>query len=74
MPPLSRTSAGMTDDKSPPRTLKGLIRWAMTPPQAWGVYLLALLLVWLVSFYAGTLKPKKTPDIMSLFAPSVVNS
>jgi hypothetical protein len=34
----------------------------MTPPQAWGVYLLAVLLVWLLSFYAGSLKPKKTPD------------
>ena len=33
----------------------------MTPPQAWGVYLLAITLVWLLSFYAGTLKPKKTP-------------
>jgi hypothetical protein len=52
----------MSDDTAPPRTVKGLIRWATTPPQAWGVYLLALLLVWLVSFYAGTLKPKKTPD------------
>jgi hypothetical protein len=52
----------MTEDKSPPRTFKGLLRWAMTPPQAWGVYLLAILLVWLLSFYAGTLKPKKTLD------------
>lgn len=52
----------MTEDKSPPRTFKGLLRWAMTPPQAWGVYLLAILLVWLLSFYAGTLKPKKTRD------------
>lgn len=53
----------MTDDKTPPpRTFKGLLRWAMTPPQAWGVYLLAVLLVWLVSFYAGSLKPKKTPQ------------
>ena len=52
----------MTDNKTPPRTFKGLIRWALTPPQAWGVYLLAVLLVWLVSFYAGTLKPKKTPE------------
>ena len=52
----------MTDDNTPPRTFKGLLRWAMTPPQAWGVYLLAVLLVWLVSFYAGTLKPKKTLD------------
>lgn len=52
----------MTEDKSPPRSFKGLLRWAMTPPQAWGVYLLAILLVWLLSFYAGTLKPKNTPD------------
>ena len=52
----------MSQDASPPRTFKGLLRWATTPPQAWGVYLLALLLVWLVSFYAGTLKPKKTLD------------
>lgn len=34
----------------------------MTPPQAWGVYLLAVMLVWLLSFYAGTLKPKNTPN------------
>ncbi|MEY9120731.1 hypothetical protein [Bradyrhizobium yuanmingense] len=52
----------MSDDNSPPRTFKGLVRWATTPPQAWCVYLLAILLVWLISFYAGTLKPKKTPD------------
>ncbi len=53
----------MTNDKTPPpRTFRGLLRWAMTPPQAWGVYLLAVLLVWLVSFYAGSLKPKKTPE------------
>jgi hypothetical protein len=52
----------MSDHTGPPRTFKGLLRWAMTPPQAWGVYLLAIILVWLVSFYAGTLKPKKTQD------------
>ena len=52
----------MIEDKSPPRDLKGLLRWATTPPQAWGVYLLAIILVWLVSFYAGSLKPKKTPE------------
>ncbi|TYO66597.1 hypothetical protein FXV83_10745 [Bradyrhizobium hipponense] len=50
------------DDTGPPRTFKGLLRWATTPPQAWGVYLLAIILVWLLSFYAGTLKPKKTPQ------------
>ncbi|WP_456622205.1 MULTISPECIES: hypothetical protein [unclassified Bradyrhizobium] len=52
----------MSDDTGPPRTFKGLLRWATTPPQAWGVYLLAIILVWLLSFYAGTLKPKKTQD------------
>lgn len=52
----------MSNDAGPPRTFKGLLRWATTPPQAWGVYLLAVLLVWLLSFYAGTLKPKKTSD------------
>ncbi|MBR0817505.1 hypothetical protein [Bradyrhizobium liaoningense] len=52
----------MSDDTGPPRTFKGLLRWATTRPQAWGVYLLAVLLVWLVSFYVGSLKPKKAPD------------
>ena len=52
----------MSENSGPPRTFKGLLRWATTPPQAWGVYLLAIILVWLLSFYAGTLKPKKTPD------------
>ncbi|OKO83991.1 hypothetical protein [Bradyrhizobium sp. AS23.2] len=50
----------MTDDTGSP--FKRAIRWATTPPQAWGVYLLAIVLVWLLSFYAGTLKPKKTPE------------
>jgi len=52
----------MSEDAGPPRTFKRLLQWATTPPQAWGVYLLAILLVWLLSFYAGTLKPKKTPE------------
>jgi hypothetical protein len=42
-------------------TFKGLVRWAMTPPQAYAVYVLALLLVYGVSYYAGTLNPKKAP-------------
>lgn len=53
----------MTEDNRPPRDLKGLLRWATTPPQAWGVYLLAIILVWLVSFYAGSLRPKKALDV-----------
>ncbi len=52
----------MSNGTGPSGTFRRFVRWATTPPQAWGVYLLALLLVWLVSFYAGTLKPKKTPE------------
>jgi hypothetical protein len=40
--------------------LTKLIRWAKTPPQVYAVYLVGLILVWLVSFYAGTLNPKRS--------------
>jgi len=33
-------------------------KWAITPPQSYLVYLGALVLVFVLSFYAGTLKPK----------------
>ena len=36
-----------------------LVQWAITPPQSYVVYLIALFLVAGVSFYVGTLKPKK---------------
>jgi hypothetical protein len=39
--------------------IRGFARWAITPPQSYAVYLLCLFLVGGVSFYAGTLKPKK---------------
>lgn len=52
----------MTDDITPPGTLVRIARWATTRPQSYVVYLVALVLVYLVSFYAGTLKPKKAPD------------
>jgi hypothetical protein len=35
------------------------LRWATTRPQSYVVYLVCLILIWMVSFYAGTLKPKK---------------
>jgi hypothetical protein len=53
---------GMTENSSPPGLLTRFARWATTPPQAYGVYLGAVVLVFLLAFYAGTLKPKKTPD------------
>ena len=33
-------------------------KWATTPPQSYAIYLAALVLVFVFSFYAGTLKPK----------------
>ena len=40
-----------------------LVRWAITPPQSYAVYLIALFLVAGLSFYAGSLKPKKAAGI-----------
>jgi hypothetical protein len=39
-------------------TPKSLVRWAITPPQSYAIYLLALVLVAGLSFYVGSLKPK----------------
>ena len=39
--------------------IKGLVRWAITPPQSYAIYLICLFLVAALSFYVGTLKPKK---------------
>lgn len=55
----------MPDKSSPPGALRRFASWATTPPQAYGVYLTAVVLVFLLSFYAGTMKPKKTPDGVS---------
>jgi hypothetical protein len=50
----------MENDTDPNR-FKGLVKWAMTPPQAYVVYVIGLLLVYAVSYFAGTLNPKKAP-------------
>ena len=39
--------------------IRGFARWAITPPQSYAVYLVCLFLVAGLSFYIGTLKPKK---------------
>jgi hypothetical protein len=44
----------MADDSNP----KSFWRWATTPPQSYLMYVIALILVWGLSFYAGTLRPK----------------
>ena len=48
-------------DKPPGRsaTPKSLLKWAITPPQSYAIYLLALFLVAGLSFYVGTMKSKK---------------
>jgi hypothetical protein len=53
---------GMEDQTGPPG-IKGLVQWAITPPQSYAVYLIALFLVAGLSFYVGTLKPKKAIGI-----------
>jgi len=50
----------MNDNNIDDRSLRGLWKWATTPPQAYVVYVLALILVWGLSFLAGTLNPKRT--------------
>jgi len=54
-----------TSDENQDTGIRGLWRWATTPPQAYVVYVLALILVWGVSFLAGTLNPKRTGSPMS---------
>lgn len=49
----------MEKETGPAATIRGLTRWAMTPPQSVAVYLACLFLVAGLSFYVGTLKPKK---------------
>ena len=42
---------------------KSFWRWAITPPQSYALYLACLILIFVGSFYAGTMKPKKTPAL-----------
>jgi hypothetical protein len=46
-------------DTDPPAGPTSFVQWAITPPQSYAVYLVCLFLVAGLSFYAGTLKPKK---------------
>ncbi len=45
------------DSKKPPEA-KNFLQWAITPPQSYAIYLGALILIFLGSFYIGTMKPK----------------
>jgi hypothetical protein len=51
----------MENNTGPAVGLQALLQWAMTPPQAYAVYFVCLVLIGGLSFYAGTLNPKKAP-------------
>ena len=35
-----------------------MLRWAITPPQSYALYLIGLFLIFGLSYFAGTMKPK----------------
>jgi hypothetical protein len=49
----------MENETGPAAAIRNLVRWAITPPQSYVVYLVSLFLVAELSFYAGSLRPKK---------------
>ncbi len=59
IPRRFKQNHGMEKQTEPAEGFKGLVRWAMTPPQSVAVYFVFLVLVLGLSFYAGTLKPRK---------------
>jgi hypothetical protein len=56
-------------DKPGPNSFGDLVKWAITPPQSYVVYVIGLLLVYGVSYYAGTLNPKKGAPPQTVSAP-----
>ena len=51
------------ENPNKPAGNKSLMQWAITPPQSYAVYLVCLFLVAGLSFYVGTMKPKKAVGI-----------
>jgi hypothetical protein len=60
----------MEKDSGPAGAIRGFVKWAITPPQAYVVYLISLFLVAGLSFYVGSLRPKKP---MGLGPPPMVS-
>ena len=50
----------MENESGAAARIRSFVKWAITPPQSYAVYLVALFLVAGGSFYIGTLKPKKS--------------
>ena len=60
------------ENQTGPSGGKSLLQWAITPPQSYVVYLVALFLMAGGSFYIGTLKKKAVvTDPPPVSAPSV---
>jgi hypothetical protein len=50
----------MKTKTGPGAAIRSFARWVTAPPQAYAAYFIALVLVAGLSFYVGTLKPKKS--------------
>jgi hypothetical protein len=50
----------METKTGPSAAIRSFARWVTTPPQAYAAYFIALVLVAGLSFYVGTLKPRKS--------------
>ena len=49
----------MDNETGPVTAIRSFARWVTTPPQSYAAYFVALILVAGLSFYVGTLRPKK---------------
>ncbi|MEO8319163.1 MAG: hypothetical protein ABJA75_24545 [Bradyrhizobium sp.] len=48
----------MEHDSKTPSGNKNFLQWMITPPQSYALYLGALIVIFVSSFYIGTMKPK----------------
>ncbi|MGO8913814.1 MAG: hypothetical protein ACLQDM_31450 [Bradyrhizobium sp.] len=55
----SSNTQAMENETGPGAAIRSFARWVTTPPQAYAAYFVALILVAGLSFYVGTLRPKK---------------
>jgi hypothetical protein len=64
------------DDETGRAPNRSFWRWAITPPQSYVIYLVCLIVIFVGSFSAGTLKPKKPTGLgpPPVAAPSVPRS
>jgi hypothetical protein len=58
----------MENDSKKPSDSQNFLQWAITPPQSYALYLGALIVIFVSSFYIGAMKPK---NAVGLTPPSV---